>query len=134
VALALLAWPPLGFAAASLLDSMTGCAVFSPACTPTASMLSVAAQPLIVAALVLLPMLAAVAGFASVATLLVALPLAAALSAMVGPDVAVGRGVLVIAAISAYLVGLVAAVVRGVRPRPHGADPAAPSPPAGAAR
>jgi hypothetical protein len=115
VILALLAWPPIGFAAASLLDAITGCAVFSPGCTQTASMLSVAAQPLIVAALVLLPVLAAAAAFATVATLLVTLPMAAALSALLGPDVGMGRGVLVVTAIGTYLAAFVAALLRGRR-------------------
>ena len=113
VILALLAWPPIGFAAASLLDAITGCAVFSPGCTQTASMLSVAAQPLIVAALVLLPVLAAAAAFATVATLLVTLPMAAALSALLGPDVGMGRGLLVAAAVGTYLAAFVAALLRG---------------------
>ena len=116
VLLALLAWPPIGFAAASLLDAITGCAVFSPGCTQTASMLSVAAQPLIVGALVLVPMLAAAAAFATVATLLVTLPLAAALSALLGPDVGMGRGMLVAAAIGTYLVAFAAALFRWERP------------------
>ena len=122
VLLALLAWPPIGFAAASLLDAITGCAVFSPGCTQTASMLSVAAQPLIVGALVLVPMLAAAAAFATVATLLVTLPLAAALSALLGPDVGMGRGMLVAAAIGTYLVAFAAALFRG-------SAPATPQPP-----
>jgi curved DNA-binding protein CbpA len=128
VVLALIAWPPIGFAAASLLDAVTGCAVFSPGCTQTASMLSVAVQPLIVAALVLLPVLAASAAFATVATLLVTLPIAAALSALLGPDVGMGRGLLVAAAIGTYLAGFVAALLRGGAatsvPPPEGEMPA----------
>ena len=125
VLLALLAWPPIGFAAASLLDAITGCAVFSPGCTQTASMLSVAAQPLIVGALVLVPVLAAAAAFATVATLLVTLPLAAALSALLGPDVGMGRGMLVAAAIGTYLVAFAAALFRGsaaATPQPPGEE------------
>ena len=128
VLLALLAWPPIGFAAASLLDAITGCAVFSPGCTQTASMLSVAAQPLIVGALVLVPMLAAAAAFATVATLLVTLPLAAALSALLGPDVGMGRGMLVAAAIADVPRGVVAAaaLLRGA-PATPAADEEAPT-------
>ena len=119
------AWPPLGFAAAS-------CSTRSPAAPSSRRR---APRPprcsrsppsrLIVAALVLLPLLAAITAFASVATLVVALPLAAALSALVGPDVAVGRGVLIVAAIGAYFVGLVGAVVpRGPRRATLGQAPA----------
>ena len=52
-------------------------------------------------------------GLGGVATLLVTLPMAAALSALLGPDVGMGRGVLVAAALGTYLVAFVAALLRG---------------------
>ena len=72
----------------------------------------------------LIPAIAAVTAFASVATLIVAVVIATVLGALSGPDVVTGRGLLAVISIGTYVVGIGAAIVRGRAPRPA-ADPGA---------
>ncbi len=81
LALALLAWPPLGIAAASLIGQATGCAVFSASCTGQLSLLPWVAQGLILLALVIVPFVARLLVAGTMAVVVLAFPAAAALSA-----------------------------------------------------
>jgi len=67
---------------------------------------NIAVQPLVIAGLFLLPPAAAVAAFATVVALAVALPVAAVLSVGTGPGSRVGAPVLGAFVVVAYLVGL----------------------------
>ena len=79
--LALLAWPPLGVAAASVISGVTGCAAFSASCTSMASAYPWFAQLAIIAALLLLPAAARLFVGGTIAVTLFAFPAAATLVA-----------------------------------------------------
>jgi curved DNA-binding protein CbpA len=106
LALALVGWPPVGYAVATLLTELTGCAAFSASCPEPVPVITLAVQPLVVAGLFAVAPAAAVAAFASIVALAVALPVAAILSVGSGPDARVGAGLLGIAVAGAYLAGL----------------------------
>jgi curved DNA-binding protein CbpA len=106
LALATVGWPPIGYAVATLLNELTGCAAFSAACPEPVPLASMAIQPLVVVALFLVPPAAAVAAFASIVGLSVALPVAAVLSIGSGPDARVGGPILGVLVAAGYLVGL----------------------------
>ena len=104
--LALVGWLPIGYAIGTLISTLTGCAALSPSCPEPMTMLPIAVQPLVIAGLFLLPPAAAVAAFAVVVALAVALPVAAVLSVGTGPGSRVGAPVLGAFVVVAYLVGL----------------------------
>ncbi len=79
--LALVAWPPLGIAAAALIGAATGCAAFSATCTGSATLYPWLAQLAILLALALLPSVARLLAGGSAAVVVFAFPVAAALSA-----------------------------------------------------
>ncbi len=120
--LALVGWPPIGYAVATLLTELTGCAAFAASCPDPVPVIALAVQPLVVAGLFAVAPAAAVAAFASIVALAVALPVAAILSVGSGPDSRVGAGLLGFAAAGAYLVGL-AWGTHAVWRAPRGADP-----------
>ena len=66
LAIALIAWPPVGYGVGTLLATVTGCAQFSASCPEPLPLLSLAVQPLVVAALFALPPAAAVGAFATI--------------------------------------------------------------------
>jgi curved DNA-binding protein CbpA len=121
--LALLAWPPIGWVAGSLVSSITGCASFSAACPDTVPILLLLAQPLIIAALYALPAAVAVGAFASLAALVVAIPAGTVLSVGALPRPTVEPAVLGVIVGVAYATALVAAAVR-LRRSPRADDPA----------
>ena len=104
--LAILGWPPIGYAVATLLTELTGCAAFAASCPEPVPVIALAVQPLVVAGLFAVAPAAAVAAFASIVALAVALPVAAILSVGSGPDARVGAGLLGFTVAGAYLVGL----------------------------
>jgi curved DNA-binding protein CbpA len=118
VLVALIAWPPIGSALATLLGSLTGCATYSTACSEPMPQLPLVVQPFVIAALVLVPAAAAVGAFASLIALAVAVAVAAVLSVGSGPDARVGAGVLGTLVIAAYLVAVAAGLVALWRPAP----------------
>jgi hypothetical protein len=119
---ALIAWPPVGYAVGTLLSSLTGCATFSAACPEPAPLLPLAAQPLVVAALLLVPPAAAMGAFASLVALAVAIPLAAVLSVGSLPEQQAGAGVLGTLIAIAYLVALAAGIAAVWRDGPGAHD------------
>jgi hypothetical protein len=78
---AVIAWPPLGIAAAAVIGEATGCAAFEATCTAPADLYPWFAQAAILLALLALPAIARVLAGGTVAVALLALPVAAALSA-----------------------------------------------------
>src|SRR5215218_2074686 len=106
LALAIFGWPPLGYAVATLLNEVSGCAALSASCPEPVPIVTLAAQPLVVAALFLVAPAAAVAAFAGIVALAVALPVAAVLSIGTGPEGRVGAPILGVVVAAAYLVGL----------------------------
>ncbi len=117
--IALIGWPPIGYAISSLVSDGTGCSGYTAACPQEVPALLVIAQLLVIAALYAVPVVAAVAAFASLAALAVALPVAAILSVGSGPRAAGPAILLQIAVVVAYLAGFAGAAWRlWRRPRP----------------
>ncbi|HEY6569660.1 MAG TPA: hypothetical protein VIZ22_05190, partial [Candidatus Limnocylindrales bacterium] len=115
---ALLAWPPVGYGVGTLLATSTGCAQFSAACHEPLPLLSLAVQPLVIAALFAVPPAAAVGAFAALVALAVAIAVATVLSVSPGPSGGVGTGILGVAVTVAYFVAMVGGAVAVWRPRP----------------
>jgi hypothetical protein len=80
--LALVAWPPLGIAAAIVAADATGCGVYAASCTGAAPLLPWLAQVAILALLMLLPPLARLLAFGTVGVLLALVPATAVLLAV----------------------------------------------------
>lgn len=78
---ALIAWPPLGIAAAALIGEATGCAAFEATCTSLAGLYPWVAQGAIILALLAVPAAARVLAGGTAAVVVLALPVAAVLSA-----------------------------------------------------
>ncbi len=114
---ALIAWPPVGYGVGTLLSTVTGCAQFSASCPEPLPLLSLAVQPLVIAALFALPPAAAVGAFATIVSFAVAVPVATVLSVGPGSSGKVGAILLGVAVTVAYFVALVGAVVAIWRPR-----------------
>ena len=119
---ALLAWPPVGYGVGTLLATTTGCAQFSAACPEPLPLLSLAVQPLVIAALFLMPPAAAVGAFATLVVLAVAVVVATVLSVSPGPTGSVGTAILGVAVTVAYFVAMVGGAIAVWRQRPG--DPA----------
>ena len=125
LAIALIAWPPVGYGVGTLLATVTGCAQFSASCPEPLPLLSLAVQPLVVAALFALPPAAAVGAFATIVSFAVAVPVATVLSVGPGSSGKVGAILLGVAVTAAYFVAMVAGAIAIWRPRrePQGAGP-----------
>jgi curved DNA-binding protein CbpA len=109
VLLAVVGWPPIGLALGSLLMETSGCGRFAAGCPAAVPIVAWLVQPLVVAALALLPVLAAVAAFGSLASLAVAVPMAAILAVGTVPESRVGAPVLAAALVIAWASGVAAA-------------------------
>jgi Meckel syndrome type 1 protein len=116
--LALIAWPPLGVAAAIALGDVTGCAVYAASCSGAAPLLPWLAQAVILALLLLLQPLARLLAVGTVAVLLALVPATAVLlvlGAAGHPQAAFALGSLLALA---WLVGVLAGAVSAVRGTP----------------
>jgi hypothetical protein len=78
---AVVAWPPLGIAAAAVIGEATGCAAFEATCTTPADLFPWFAQAAILLALLALPGVARILAGGTIAVAVLAFPVAAALSA-----------------------------------------------------
>ncbi|HEX4898302.1 MAG TPA: hypothetical protein VFV53_08100 [Candidatus Limnocylindrales bacterium] len=78
---AVVAWPPLGIAAAAVIGEATGCAAFEATCTAPADLYPWFAQAAILLALLALPAIARIFAGGTLAVAVLAFPVAAALSA-----------------------------------------------------
>ena len=117
--LALLAWPPIGLAAAAAIGEVTGCSSYSADCAGTDTILPWLAQAAILGLLLLLPPLARVFVGGSIAVVLALVPVTAFLiviGASGAPQAGFGLGVLLG---GAWVVG-VARVARGALRGPSG--------------
>jgi DnaJ-like protein len=114
--LALIGWPPIGYAVGTLISTATHCATYSASCPEPASTLPLVAQPFVIAALFLVPPAAAAAAFASMVGLAVAVPVAAVLSVGTLPESHAGAPLLGAVVTVAYLVAFVAAAIVIWRP------------------
>ena len=110
---ALIAWPPLGIAAAALIGEATGCAAFEATCTPPAELYPWIAQGAIVLALLAAPAIARVLAGGTAAVAILAFPVAAILSAGgASYDRAYGPAALIAVLAVAWAVGVVAMLLR----------------------
>jgi curved DNA-binding protein CbpA len=113
VALALLGWPPLGVAIATIAGEATGCSRFAASCVELFGVGTWLAQLAIIAVLLALPSVAAASAVGTVAALAAAVPTAVFLSATGGArEPAASAAVLAVALGAAYLGGVVFAVTR----------------------
>ena len=118
VLFALLAWPPLGIAAAALIGASTGCAAFSATCTPEGAALPWLAQAVILIVLLTAPFLARVLVGGTAAVLIVAFPAAATLSASGARyDRAYGPASLLAILAIAWIIGVAIMGIRAARKR-----------------
>lgn len=118
VLFALLAWPPLGIAAAALIGESTGCAAFSTGCTREAALLPWLAQGVILLILLAVPFLARLLVAGTAAVLIVAFPAAATLSASGARyDRAYGPASLLAILAIAWIIGVVVMAIRAARKR-----------------
>lgn len=116
--LVLLAWPPLGIAAAAVIGDVTGCATYSTACEGADRLLPWLAQALLLGILLLAPVVARVLAAGTIAVLLALLPGAAVITALGGAGSAEGPPVLAGGLVLAWAAGVVWGVNRAVRGTP----------------
>lgn len=114
--LALVAWPPLAIAIASVVGSLTGCAEFSATCTGAAPMLPWLGQVLLLGVLLLAPPLSRALAMGTLAVIIALVPITAVLVAIGGGFDPRGGPVLADLLVVAWLVGVVFGIVSRTRP------------------
>ncbi|HSL33862.1 MAG TPA: DnaJ domain-containing protein [Candidatus Limnocylindrales bacterium] len=118
IALALVGWPPIGVGLATIEGELTGCSRFAASCVEPLEVGTWLAQLVIIAILLALPSVAAIASIGTVAALAAAVPTAVFLSATGGSREPVASAVvLAVVLATAWLVGVVLAIARRLRPR-----------------
>jgi curved DNA-binding protein CbpA len=120
---ALLAWAPLGVAAAALIGRVTGCSVYSASCGPTEPLLPWLAQAAILGILLLVPALSRILSVGTLALLLALLPLAGFFVALGGAGQAEGAVAFVVLLALAWAAGVGAAILTTWRLRAPGRLP-----------
>jgi hypothetical protein len=123
--IALLAWPPIGLAAAAAIGDATGCAAYSAACAGTEPLLPWLAQAVILGLLLLLSPVARVLAGGTLGILVALVPLTFFLIAVGGSGAAQAGFALAFFLALAWLAG-VAWAVSQARRRTRGASPARP--------
>lgn len=104
--LALVAWPPLGLAAAAAIGEVTGCASYAAECGGSEPLLPWLAQAAILGLLLLLPPIARVLAGGAVAVLIALLPITVFLLAIGGGAAPQAGGVLAVLLAAAWLIGI----------------------------
>ena len=120
---ALLAWAPLGLAAAAIIGQITGCTAYSASCEAAEPLLPWLAQAAILGILLLVPALSRILAVGTFALLLVLLPLAGFFVAFGGAGQSEGAVALVVLLSLAWLAGVGAAVTTAWRVRAPGRSP-----------
>ena len=104
--LALVAWPPIGLAAAAAIGEVTGCTAYSAACGGSDPLLPWLAQAAILGLLLLLPPVARILAGGAIAVLIALVPITVILLAM-GASAAPPAGIVLAALLgAAWLVGI----------------------------
>jgi DnaJ-like protein len=114
---ALLAWAPLGIAAAAVIGQITGCTAYSASCDAAEPLLPWLAQAAILGILLLVPALSRILAVGTVALLLALLPLAGFFVAFGGAGQSEGAVALVVLLSLAWVAGVGAAVMTAWRVR-----------------
>lgn len=112
--LVLLAWPPLGLAAATAIGGATGCLTYSSTCDGTDQLLPWVAQALILGILLLVPLLARILAAGTVVSLVALLPGTAIITALGGASSPDGPPVLAGWLVLAWLAGAAWGIHRAV--------------------
>lgn len=120
---ALLAWAPLGLAAAAVIGQITGCTAYSASCDAAEPLLPWLAQAAILGILLLVPALSRILAVGTLALLLALLPLAGFFVAFGGAGQSEGAATLVVLLSSAWLAGVGAAILTAWRVRAPGRSP-----------
>lgn len=114
---ALLAWAPLGIAAAAVIGQITGCTAYSASCGTAEPLLPWLAQAAILGILLLVPALARILAVGTVALLLFLLPLAGFFVAFGGAGQSEGAVAVVVLLSLAWVAGVGAAATTAWRVR-----------------
>ena len=115
-AIALLGWPPLGFAFATFISEASGCGRFAASCVDEFDLGTWVGQLAIIGLLLAVPRLASISAIGTLVMLAVAGPAAVLLSATGGArQREAAAAFLTIFLVGAYLVGVIIAVVRAAR-------------------
>ena len=104
--LALVAWPPIGLAAAAVIGDVTGCSQFAAECTGAEPLLPWLAQAAILGLLLLLPPVTRLLAGGAVAVLLALVPITAFLVAVGGTGAPQAAGTLAVLLGVAWLLGI----------------------------
>lgn len=116
---AVIAWPPLGIAAAAIIGEKTGCAGFEATCTTPADLYPWLAQVAILLGLLALPSVARLLAGGTVAVAILAFPAAAVLSATgANYDRLYGPTALITVLAVGWMAGVAAVVLRRAFARP----------------
>ena len=116
--LALIAWPPIGLAAAAAISDVTGCSSFSTACSGTDPLLPWLAQAGILGLLLLLPPIARLLAGGAIAVVLALVPLTGFLVVIGGAGAPQAGFVLAVLLAVAWLVGVGWSVLSARRREP----------------
>jgi hypothetical protein len=115
-AIALLGWPPLGFALATFISEASGCGRFAASCVDTFDFGTWVGQLAIIGLLLAVPRIASISAIGTLAMLAAAGPAAVILSATGGArQREAAAAFLAVVLVAAYLVGVVIAVARAAR-------------------
>jgi hypothetical protein len=115
-AVALLGWPPLGFAFATFVSEASGCGRFAASCVDTFDVGTWVAQLAIIGLLLALPRLASISAIGTLVMLAAAGPAAIFLSATGGArEREAAAALLTVLLVAAYLIGVVIALARAAR-------------------
>jgi curved DNA-binding protein CbpA len=117
---ALLAWAPLGLAAAAVIGQLTGCTAYSASCDAAEPLLPWLAQAAILGILLLIPALSRILAVGTLALLLVLFPLAGFFVAFGGAGQSEGAATLVVLLSAAWVAGVGAAIASAWRVRAPG--------------
>jgi hypothetical protein len=119
----LLAWAPLGLAAAAVIGQITGCAAYSASCDAAEPLLPWLAQAAILGILLLVPALSRILAVGTIALLLALLPLAGFFVAFGGAGQSEGAATLIVVLSVAWLAGVGAAIATTWRVRAPAGSP-----------
>ena len=115
-AMALLGWPPLGFAFAAFISEASGCGRFAASCVDTFDFGTWVGQLAIIGLLLALPRLASISAVGTLVMLAAAGPAAVFLSVTGGArEQEAAAALLAVLLVMAYLAGVVIAVARAAR-------------------
>jgi hypothetical protein len=103
---ALIAWPPLGLAAAVAIGEVTGCAAYAASCGPAEPMLPWLAQAVILGFMLLLPPVTRLLVGGSIGVLVALVPVTAFLVAVGGAGAPQAAGVMAVLLAAAWIAGV----------------------------